>query len=97
MVVRHKFRSHLFKACLNSQTRPFHTTVCTGQGFNLNVGKIVEQSILDYPEKNFSRNILHPALISLLCIKGGVTFSEMEEKCLRSSPLTLTGVLKAPT
>ena len=32
----------------------------------------------------------------VLCIKGGVTFSETEEKCLRSSPLTLTRVLKAP-
>ena len=33
-------------------------------------------------------------MITLLCIKEGVTFSEIEEKCLRSSPLTLTGVLK---
>ena len=66
------------------------------KGFNLNVGKIVEQSILDYPKNNFSGNIPHPALITLLCIKGGVTFSETEEKYPRSSPLTLTGVLKAP-
>ena len=65
------------------------------KGFNLNVGKIVEQSILDYLENNFSGNIPHPALITLLCIKGGVTFSETEEKCLRSSPLILIGVLKA--
>ena len=27
--------------------------------------------------------------------QGDVKFNEMEEKCLRSSPLTLTGVLKA--
>ena len=66
------------------------------KGFNLNVGKIIEQSILDYPENNFSGNIPHPALITLLYIKEGVTFSETEEKCPRSSPLTLTGVLKAP-
>ena len=46
------------------------------KGFNLNVGKIVEQSILDYSERNFSGNIPHPALITLLCIKGSVTFSE---------------------
>ena len=64
--------------------------------FNLNVGKIVEQSILDYPENNFLGNIPHPALITLLCIKGGVTFNETEEKCPRSSPITLTRVLKAP-
>ena len=50
------------------------------KGFNLNVGKIVEYSILDYHENNFSGNIPHLALITLLCIKGGVTFSEMEEK-----------------
>ena len=57
----------------------------------------MEQSILDYVENRFSRNIPHPALITLLCIKGGVTFSETKKKCLRSSPLTLTGVLKNPT
>ena len=38
------------------------------KGFNLNVGKIVEQSILDYLENNFSRNIPYPALITLMCI-----------------------------
>ena len=65
------------------------------KGFNLNVGKIVEQSILDYLENNFSGSIPHPTLITLLCIKGGVTFSETEEKCPRSSPLTLIRVLKA--
>ena len=66
------------------------------KGFNLNVGKIVKLSILDYLENNFSVNIPHPALITLLCIIGGVTFSETKEKCPRSSPLILTGVLKAP-
>ena len=65
------------------------------KGFRLNVGKLVEQSILDYPKNNFSGNIPHPALITLLCFKGGVTFSETKERCPRSSPLTLTGVLKA--
>ena len=64
------------------------------KGCSLNVGKIVEQSILDYTENNFSRNIPHPALITLLCIKEGETFSETEEKCPRSSSLTLNGVLK---
>ena len=66
------------------------------KGFTLNVGKFMEQSILDYPENNFSGNIPHPTLITLLCIKGGVTFNKREERCPRSSPLTLTGVLKAP-
>ena len=55
----------------------------------------MEQSILDYLENYFSGNIPHPALITLLCIKGGVKFNETEEKCSRSSPPTLTGVLKS--
>ena len=62
---------------------------------NLNVGKIVEQSIMDYPKNNFLGNIPHPTLITLLCIKGGVTFNETEERCPRPSPFTLTRVLKA--
>ena len=62
----------------------------------MNVGKIVEQSILDYAENSFSGTISHPTLITLLCIKGGVTFSEAEEKCSRASPLTLTRGLKTP-
>ena len=60
------------------------------------MGKIVEQSIMDYTENSFSGNIPHPALITLLCIKGGVTFNETEEKCPRSSLLTLTMVIKTP-
>ena len=46
------------------------------KGYSLNVGKIVEQSILDYAENNFLGNIPHPYLITLLCIKGGATFCE---------------------
>ena len=64
------------------------------KGCCLNVGKIVEQSILDYAENNFSGNIPNPTLITLLCIKGGVTFNKTEEKCPRASHLTLTRVLK---
>ena len=44
----------------------------------------------------FSRNIPHPFLITVLCIKGGVTFSEVEEEtCPNASPLSLIGALKA--
>ena len=67
------------------------------KGWSLNVGDIVEQPILNYAENSFSRNIPHPALITLLCIKGGVIFNKTEEKCPRSSPLNLTKVLKTPT
>ena len=72
-------------------------------GFELNVGKIVNESILDYAKNNFSWNIPHPSLTTLLCIKGGggggggggVKFNEEEEKSPKASPLTLTGVLEA--
>ena len=40
---------------------------------------IMEESILDYAEGKFSRNIHYPSLITLLCIKGGVKFIEEEE------------------
>ena len=70
MVLLCQLCSHPLKACLNCETRPCHTFVCTGQGYCLNVRKIVKQSILDYAENNFSGNIPHLALINLLCIKG---------------------------
>ena len=60
------------------------------------MGKIVERSILDYVENSFSGNIPYPSLITLLCIKGGVTFSETKDKCPRSSTFTLTRALKTP-
>ena len=66
------------------------------KGYSLNIGKIMERSIMDYAENNFSGNIPHTALITLLCTKGCVTFSETEEKSLKPSPLTLTRVLKTP-
>ena len=58
----------------------------------------MEQSILNYVGNNFSGNIPYPALITLMCIKGGDTFSEAEEKRPKASPLTLTltRVLKTP-
>ena len=66
-------------------------------GYDLNVGRIIEQSILDYVNDKFSGNIPHPTLITLLCIKGGVTFSEVEEeRCPKSSPLTLTEITTSP-
>ena len=61
----------------------------------MDVGKIIKESILDYAENNFSGNIPHSSLITLLCIKGGVKFNEQEEKSLKASSLTLIGALKA--
>ena len=50
------------------------------KGYDLNVGRIIEQSILNYVNENFFGNIPNPVLITLMCIKGGVTFSELEEE-----------------
>ena len=62
----------------------------------MNVGKIVKESILDYAKENFVGNIPYPSLITLFCIMGGVKFNEEEEeRCPKTSPLTLVGILKA--
>ena len=59
------------------------------------MGKIIKESILDYVENNFSGNIPHPSLITLMCIKGDVKVNEEEEKSPKASPLTLNGALEA--
>ena len=60
------------------------------------MGRIIKESILDYAENNFLHNIPHPALITLLCIKGGIKVAEDKEKSPKAFPLTPTGVLKTP-
>ena len=64
------------------------------KGFELDLGKIIEESILEYAENNFSGNIPHPTLITLLCIKRGLKVAEEEENSPKATPLTLTGVFK---
>ena len=67
------------------------------KGYQVDLGRIVEESILECAKGNFAGNIPHPSLITLLCINGGVKFNgEEEERCPNTSPLNLTGVLKAP-
>ena len=61
------------------------------------MGRIIKESILDHAKNNFSGNIHHPSLITLLCIKGGIKVAEDEEKSPKAFPLTPTGVLKTPT
>ena len=66
------------------------------KGYEVNVGRIVKESILNYAKGNFAGNIPHPSLITLFCIKGGVKFNEEEEeRGPNTSPLTLDRVLKA--
>ena len=64
------------------------------KGFELDMERIIKDSILDYAEKNFSSNIPHLTLITLLCNKGGIKVAEDEEKSLKASHLTLTRILK---
>ena len=67
------------------------------KGYKVDLGRIIQDSILEYVKGNFIRNIPHLSLITLLCIKGGVRLNdkEKEERCPKTSPLTLTRGLKA--
>ena len=67
------------------------------KGYKLNVGAIIENSIMKYHEGNKRGLIPHPTTITWLCIRAGVkgNWAE-EEECPNASPLTLTGVSKGP-
>ena len=71
MVLLCKLCSYPFEACLNSETRPCHTLICTGKGVESECGEISGKFILDFAGNSFSGNIPHPTLITLSCIKGG--------------------------
>ena len=63
----------------------------------MNVGRLIEGSILGYHLSNKRRLIPHLATTARLCILATVKGRwEEEETCLRVSPLTLTGVIKGP-
>ena len=67
------------------------------KGYNLNVGTIIENSIMRYHEGNKRGMIPHPATITVLCLKAGVKgVWEEEEEVPLTSPLLLTGVSKGP-
>ena len=67
------------------------------KGYKFSVDKIIENSILSYYYRGYKGLILHPTLISRLCILGGVQGDwEEEENCPKTSPLTLTGITKGP-
>ena len=67
------------------------------KGYKLNVGAIIENSIMKYHEGNKRGLIPHSATITRLCIRAGVKgVWEEEEECPKYSPLTLTGVSKGP-
>ena len=67
------------------------------KGYKFSVGKIIENSILSYYRGSYRGLVPHPALITRLCILGGVEEDwEEEETCPKVSPLTLTGITKGP-
>ena len=67
------------------------------KGYKLNVGAVIENSIMRYHEGNKRGLIPHPATITRLCLRAGVKGTwEEEEECPEVSPLTLTGVSKGP-
>ena len=67
------------------------------KGYKIDVGKMIENSILSYFEGNCRGMIPHPTTITILCIQGGVKEEwRIEETYPRASPLTLTGITKGP-
>ena len=67
------------------------------KGYKLNVGAVIENSIMRYHEGNKRGLIPHPTTITRLCLKAGLkgTWAE-EEEVPKASPLTLTGISKGP-
>ena len=67
------------------------------KGYKMNIGTIIENSIMRYHEGNKRGVIPHPATITILCLKAGVKGNwETEEEVPLTSPLLLTGVSKGP-
>ena len=67
------------------------------KGYKIDVGTIIENSIMRYHEGNKRGLIPHPATITRLCIRAGVKGSwAEEEECPNASPLALTGISKGP-
>ena len=65
------------------------------KGYKINVGKIIENSILIYSISKCKGLIPHLATITSLCLLGGVGEEwGKEETYPKASPLTLTGVTK---
>ena len=67
------------------------------KGYKIDVGKMIENSIMSYFEGNCRGMIPNQTTITNLCIEGGVKKEwGIEETYLRASPLTLTGITKGP-
>ena len=61
----------------------------------MNVGKIIETSILNYYRNNYRGLIPHSTTITRLCILRGVKGTwEEEERCPKTSPLALIRITR---
>ena len=67
------------------------------KGYKINIGAIIENSIMRYHDGNKRGLIPHPATVTILCLKAGVKGDwGTEEEVPLASPLLLTGVTKGP-
>ena len=67
------------------------------KGYKINIGTIIENSIMRYHEGNKRGVIPHPATVTILCLKAGVKGDwGTEEEVPLAPPLLLTGVTKGP-
>ena len=67
------------------------------KGYKINIGTIIENSIMRYHEGNKRGLIPHPATVTILCLKAGVKGDwGTEEEVPLASPLLLTEVTKGP-
>ena len=65
------------------------------KGYKFSVGTIIENSIWSYYRGSYKGLVPHPALITRICILGKVEGDwEEEETCPKTSPLTLTLIIK---
>ena len=81
----------------NSEGTGSCDVICYSEGYKINIGTIIENSIMRYHEGNKRGLITHPATITILCLKAGVKGDwGTEEEVPLASPLLLTGVTKGP-
>ena len=67
------------------------------KGYKINVGKIIENSIMSNYRSKYRGLIPYPATITRLFLLIGVNGDwENEETCPKASPMTLNGVMKSP-
>ena len=67
------------------------------KGYKFSVGNIIENSNLSYYRGSYRGLVPYPALITRLCILGGMEGDwEEEETCPKASLLILTRVMNGP-